>query len=71
VIGVGLAVRILGKTRRIEYPVRRIQELRSFEDHLYDMFVAMILRGFAGKCVKVEDVHGVHGFSILPKIHSF
>ena len=48
VVGVRLAVSILRKSFRIQYPVRTIQKLCSFEDHLYDMLVAMIFRGGLG-----------------------
>jgi hypothetical protein len=69
-IGMRLAVRILGKSLWIEYPVGRIQKLCSFEDHLYDMLVAMILRGLARNRVKIEDVHGTV-LELLLKPHSF
>jgi hypothetical protein len=37
--------------------VGRIEELGSFKDHLYDMLVAMMFRGFAGIEGEEEDVH--------------
>jgi hypothetical protein len=35
--------------------------LRCFEDHLYDMLVAMIFRGRFGVEGKEEDIHSGHG----------
>lgn len=34
-----------------------VEKLSSFEDHLYDMLVAMIFRGLDGVEVEEEDVH--------------
>jgi len=42
----------------VKYPAGCIEKLGCFEDHLYDMFVAMIFRGDPWINVKEEDVHG-------------
>ena len=41
----------------------RVQQLSGFEDHLYDMFVAMIFRGLFRIEGKEEDVHFGLGMS--------
>jgi hypothetical protein len=46
--------------------VGTIEELGGFKDHLYDMLVAMMFRGFAGIEGKEEDVHGGHGSVSCP-----
>ncbi len=45
------------KTRGIGEPMRTVQELRSFKDHLYDMLVAMMFRSNASVKREEEDVH--------------
>jgi hypothetical protein len=50
-------IRILGKNVAACNPVSRIQELSRFEDHLYDMLVAMMFRSSAGIEREEEDVH--------------
>jgi hypothetical protein len=37
--------------------VRRIEKLCGFDDHLYDMLVAMIFSGYLGVKGKEEDIH--------------
>jgi len=41
-----------------------VEKLSSFEDHLYDMLVAMIFRGLCRVEVEEEDVH--FGGGVLP-----
>lgn len=62
VIGMSLLVGVLREfVPRRRNPVCGIQELRSFEDHLYDMLVAMIFRGGLGVERKEEDIHCRYG----------
>jgi hypothetical protein len=42
----------------------RVQKLRCFKDHLYDMLVAMIFRGGLGVEGKEEDIHSGSGASL-------
>jgi hypothetical protein len=51
-------IRILGKKVSTGNPVGGIQKLSGFEDHLYDMLVAMMFRSNAGIEREEEDVHG-------------
>jgi hypothetical protein len=56
-------VSILGKNQSFLIPVCRIQQLGSFKDHLYDMLVAMIFRGFLWVEREEKDIHsgvGLH-----------
>ena len=56
-IDVGLAVGIWKQHGWVEHPVSRVEKLCSFEDHLYDMLVAMIFRGCFWVEGKEEDIH--------------
>ena len=56
-VEVRLLVGILGKDHSLFAPMSRVEELGGFEDHLYDMLVAMIFRGGFGVEGKEEDVH--------------
>jgi hypothetical protein len=66
VIHMGLLVGVLGESQPGLRPVRRVEELGSFKDHLYDMLVAMMFRSFAGIEGKEEDVHGGYGSISCP-----
>jgi hypothetical protein len=52
-----LLVGVLRQNHAFLIPVSRIQELSCFKDHLYNMLVAMIFRGFFGIEREEEDVH--------------
>jgi hypothetical protein len=66
VVRMGLLVGVRRETSRVNDPVRAIEKLCTFKDHLYDMLVAMMFRGLAGIEREEEDVHGGHGSSPGP-----
>jgi hypothetical protein len=53
----GLLVRARGKAVWVNDPMGAVEKLSSFENHLYDMLVAMMSRCDASIEVKEEDVH--------------
>ena len=58
VVGMSLFVSIRGKIcATVENPVGGIEQLCGFEDHLYDMLVAMIFRSEFGTEIEEEDIH--------------
>jgi hypothetical protein len=52
-----LLVGILREMHSGFHPMCSVEKLSSFEDHLYDMLVAMIFRGLDGIEVEEEYVH--------------
>ena len=63
-VHVRLFIRILWKVHTSLHPMCSVEKLSSFEDHLYDMLVAMIFRGLCRIEVEEEDVH--FGGGVLP-----
>jgi hypothetical protein len=65
-VHVCLLIGVLREMHSSFHPMCSVEKLSSFEDHLYDMLVAMIFRGLDGIEVEEEDVHfggGVRLFS--------
>jgi hypothetical protein len=58
VVRMGLLVGIGRQETCVGHPVRAIEKLCAFKDHLYDMLVAMMFRGVAGIEREEEDIHG-------------